>query len=295
MTNKIPFFSVIIPVYNRCDFIEEAIQSVLNQSYTDFEIICVDDGSTDGSGKIIERMAAVDSRITVFTQPNRGRCRARNRGIDAAKGSWIAFLDSDDGYFQNHLEVMFELINSNKQLAGFATEMVIGGKVKKYEGISATRSETILDLYNFIQSNPISLNQFCYSKAICPELRFPDIDIVASEDFLFMRIFSHKQKMLKVNIITNYVNDHPLRSVNLINAADFVKWNTFTTDYFLRHYPVPDSVKASMQSYILLFSANMLVSSGNKRAGIKRIIPSLKYYHSYLSPLLYKALIKLLA
>lgn len=104
------FFSVIIPLYNKEDYIEETIKSVLNQSFNDFEIIIVDDGSTDDSLKLASQFQ--DSKITLIKQKNLGASVARNKAIETAKGKYIAPLDADDIWHKNHLLELKSLINS---------------------------------------------------------------------------------------------------------------------------------------------------------------------------------------
>lgn len=89
-------FSIIVPVYNVEKYVGDCISSILAQTYPHFELILVDDGSTDESGNICDRYAAQDSRIKVIHQANGGVSRARNKGIEAATGQWICFIDSDD-------------------------------------------------------------------------------------------------------------------------------------------------------------------------------------------------------
>jgi len=98
--------SIVIPLYNKDFSITETLLSVLNQTYTNFEIIIIDDGSTDNSYKIVSEFS--DFRIKIFQQPNKGAAAARNLGISKASGELIAFLDADDYWFTNHLT---ELIN----------------------------------------------------------------------------------------------------------------------------------------------------------------------------------------
>ena len=98
--------SVIVPVYNVEPYLEEAMESLLHQIYTDLEIILVDDGSTDGSGEICNRYQKKDYRIKVIHQENRGLSAARNAGLDICKGEMIAFLDSDDAFCKDMLQKM---------------------------------------------------------------------------------------------------------------------------------------------------------------------------------------------
>lgn len=104
-----PKVSVIIPVYNVEKYLGECLDSVLRQTLKDIEIICVDDGSTDGSPKMLAEYAAKDSRIRIITQPNGGLSAARNAGMDAANGKYIYFLDSDDWIVPDALEQSVEI------------------------------------------------------------------------------------------------------------------------------------------------------------------------------------------
>ena len=88
--------SIIIPVYNVELYLPQAVESVLAQSFRDFELILVDDGATDGSGEICDRYAGEDSRVKVIHQKNAGVSAARNAGVAAAQGEYIGFTDSDD-------------------------------------------------------------------------------------------------------------------------------------------------------------------------------------------------------
>lgn len=93
---KQPEISIIVPVYKTERFLSACISSILAQTFTDFELILVDDGSPDSCPALCDAAAAKDSRIRVIHQKNRGLSVARNAGLDAAEGEWIAFVDSDD-------------------------------------------------------------------------------------------------------------------------------------------------------------------------------------------------------
>lgn len=103
-----PFFSVIIPVYNVEKYLSQCVQSVLTQPFKDLEAILVDDGSTDSSGEMCDDWAAQDSRVRVIHQENGGLGQARNAGLHAAKGKWILFLDSDDYWCDGCLSMLVE-------------------------------------------------------------------------------------------------------------------------------------------------------------------------------------------
>ena len=106
-----PKISVIIPVYNVSDYLERCVNSVLRQTFKDFEIILVDDGSTDGSAKKCDEYAKVNNNIQVIHKKNGGLSDARNHGIRVAKGDYIAFIDSDDWVNERFLEEMYTNIN----------------------------------------------------------------------------------------------------------------------------------------------------------------------------------------
>lgn len=124
-----PLFSVVIPVYNRASVLGHALRSVLAQSCQDFEIIVVDDGSTDDLKRIVDRPS--DPRIRFFRQNNRGGSAARNAGIDQARGRYIAFLDSDDEFLPHHLEAMKRLLEGAQNTVAYAPILVDrgGGRV----------------------------------------------------------------------------------------------------------------------------------------------------------------------
>ena len=109
-----PRYSVVVPVYNAEKYLEECVNSVLSQSITDFELILVDDGSTDSSGSICDRFACADERVKVIHQPNSGPIPARFNGVKNAAGDYVLSLDSDDYWFGNLLEKVDEAINRFK-------------------------------------------------------------------------------------------------------------------------------------------------------------------------------------
>lgn len=120
-------FSVIIPLYNKELSVKNTIKSVLNQTYGNFEIIIVNDGSTDGSLKVVQSIE--DARIRIIDKPNGGVSSARNRGIEEAKYEWIAFLDGDDIWKESHLDTLQSLIKQFPEDKVFCTSYIRSNQV----------------------------------------------------------------------------------------------------------------------------------------------------------------------
>ena len=174
--------SVIIPVYNVLPFLKEALDSVVNQTYKDIEIIIVDDGSTDGSAAVCDEYKK-DPRIIVIHQKNQGLSIARNTGLDIAKGDYIAFLDSDDVLLPDMIQTMVEgIIKSNADIAvcGYNTIYSKGNissrKTKKGNGLTIlkeemlSREEAMKRITDVLR--PCAWNKL-YKKEIWDCLRFP--------------------------------------------------------------------------------------------------------------------------
>ena len=109
-----PEISIIVPVYNARAYLRQCLDSVLAQGFSDFELILIDDGSTDDSGAILDEYAARDDRIHVIHQTNGGQGYARNVGMDRAKGKYVAFLDSDDYWLAGTLETLYAEAERNQ-------------------------------------------------------------------------------------------------------------------------------------------------------------------------------------
>ena len=117
-----PTISVIVPVYNTEKYLRRCIDSVLAQTYTDFELLLIDDGSKDSSGAICDEYAAQDTRMRVFHKENGGVSSARNMGLDHARGEWITFVDSDDWLSKDYLDDLIRHSDSDLVIADFVVE-----------------------------------------------------------------------------------------------------------------------------------------------------------------------------
>lgn len=132
-------FSVIIPVYNVESYLYDCLNSLLNQSYNNYEVICINDGSTDGSPKILLEFQTKFLNYQIISHENKGLSAARNAGIEAAKGEYIFFLDSDDILEQNALGVLKEAINGEDLLCFNGRRIFEDGRIEEPDpGISGS-------------------------------------------------------------------------------------------------------------------------------------------------------------
>lgn len=166
-----PFFSVIVPTYNRAGFIHKTIQSILDQQFENFEVLVVDDGSTDNTSEIIQGIT--DARIHYFKKENAERAAARNFGVAKAKGSFVTFLDSDDLLLPNHLSVAhnfvqlhrpevfhlgYKLIDTHTGIEKFpervynVNEQILKGNLLSCIGIFIKREIALRNLFNETRS-----------------------------------------------------------------------------------------------------------------------------------------------
>lgn len=288
-----PFFSIIIPVYNRAEIITKTIQSVLQQEITDFELILIDDGSSDESLEVIRKIAESDIRIQIIAlSENKGRCFARNTGLKNAQGNWICYLDSDDLYYSNHLAIMAEMITENNEFLAFAVDQDINGAIKKYKNKKIHEDNLILDIYNFIEDNPLTANQLCHSSSL--NVKWSEERIPISEDLLFLRNVSLRTPIFKRAITTTNLIDHQDRTMNSVQAEDFSKYNIIAAKKFINDNNISSKIERRISSYTNLLCVNLLLNSGNKKASFQLFKPILTNLYSYRYMLFYKAIIKFL-
>ncbi len=179
MTSKKPKISVIIPIYNVEKFLRECIDSVVEQTYTDLEIILVDDGSPDNCGAICEEYAKTDARIKVIHKENGGLSDARNEGIAIATGDYITFVDSDDFLSRDAIEYMWALISENLADVSVCQKFLIDeeGKAlkdkRKYKNAVYFGNEKCMKAYMSSANIGSVAWAKLYKREIFSRLRFP--------------------------------------------------------------------------------------------------------------------------
>jgi glycosyltransferase involved in cell wall biosynthesis len=229
--------SVIIPTYNRARFIREAIESVFGQSFSDFELIVVDDGSKDETAKIVG--ALVDSRLNFIRQENRGRSAARNRAIALARGRYVAFLDSDDMYLPDKLAQQVDYMDSHPEDGMIYTSAMCiddDGKPLNSQRYDAWASGDIYKQVAFFQPVTITLPTVMVRREVLNVVgefdeamdRFEDTD-------LWRRIAKHYRvgMLVEATCILRTHDDNTLRSqdpAKIVEAIEYYVAKIFRDD-----------------------------------------------------------------
>ncbi|WP_291286189.1 glycosyltransferase family A protein [Flavobacterium sp.] len=205
------FFSVVIPLYNKADYIENTIKSILDQTFTDYEIIVVNDGCTDNS--VVKVEAFNDNRIQLYSQKNQGASMARNLGIEKAKYDYIALLDADDLWMPNHLETLKTLIQKFPDAGIFASSYKLvfsNGKnyTPKFKGIATDFKGIIPDYFETSIPYPIATS----SSIVIPKHIFKKLGgfkpgISSGQDVdMWIRIASQYPVALSNKVTASYLH-----------------------------------------------------------------------------------------
>ena len=232
--------SIIIPVYNTEQYLDACLDSILLQSFADYEVLLIDDGSSDGSGRVCDTYALEDSRIRVFHKENGGVSSARNLGLDNASGEWVYFVDSDDQILPGGLQTLVDCISDDIDivLAGFEQydedgRIIYGIQdrtvitLEKKESLS-TLYENHGKYYDYLTLGCIRLLRNSLIKAY--NLRF-DTEITNKEDTLFVT-----QYICVSNGRTRF-NTTPVYRYNRRPGSEMEKWrDSFNYSYISSLY-----------------------------------------------------------
>ena len=210
--------SVIMPIYNSEKYLKEAIDSVLNQSFKDFELICINDGSTDNSPEILENYRKKDKRIKIINQKNQGLSAARNKGLKNSNGEYIYFIDSDDYISKNTLKELYQNARINDSDIVLYKKARFNGDKIRYNAPG----------FNFEKTNPnIDFNNYTFNyKKIKP--------------YILNKTFAVWNKMYKKEFLDSYndfyfdtgliFEDVPFQAKSILRAKKYhIYQNIFIT------------------------------------------------------------------
>lgn len=284
--------SVIIPAYNAEKYIEETIHSVLNQTYSNLEVIVADDGSTDNTANIVHNICNKDSRLKLIKQKNKGVSIARNTGIDASVGDYIALSDADDVWLPIHLELLLQKLLSDNTL-GFVHsdyQVIDNNSQKKNEFSRGGKEGYLLNglLLGHIEWIP-GPSGILFKKEVIASVGGFDAALsnVADQEFFFRA--ASKYKIGRVPEITWYYRIH---SSNMHSNIDLLEKDTLLAFKKVDQNKLFRSPSFRRQCYsnmYFMLAGSFWMQGNNKIKSLKYLIKSTAYH----PPVLYKIIKKI--
>lgn len=234
-----PRFSIIVPLYNKAPYVKKALESILTQSYTNYEVVIVDDGSTDGSLDVVrdfvrndgmsrasalnEPISLNDERLKILTQSNSGVAVARNNGVAASKGEYVCFLDADDWWEQEMLEEMDWLIKEYPDAGLYATNYVYYKPGKTHVALKLEPGIMNYPEAYLHGEMPVWTGAACMSRKVFDEMGGFPIGIKLGEDFLlWAKTALHYKVAFCEKPLAHYNNDvlASLRATRNVHAPE---------------------------------------------------------------------------
>ena len=224
-----PVLSIIVPVYKAEKYLQDCIESILSQTFTDFELILINDGSPDKSGLICDEYAMKDQRIKVIHKPNGGASSARNKGLGAAQGKYIGWVDSDDHVNPKMYEILYHLAESyHADITECQYLMINGNKTRrsgKPEGIVYGSGDFVIEQFFNSRMKP-SLVTKIYKRDMWDGVRFPEgrihQDCYVNMRFALMPIVYVRTSETLYNYITREKSITTTLTQNAIRQAIFL-------------------------------------------------------------------------
>lgn len=276
-----PFFSVVIPTYNRGHLIEDGIRSILKQNFVSYEIIVVDDGSTDDTEAVVSRF--IDKRVIYYKKKNEERGAARNHGWQRANGRYVTFLDSDDQLYPHHLQAAF---NELEKLScpfcyaqAFEVKDFKTGKIIE-PGYKA-RANTIND--ELFEGNFLACFGVFVRREVFDEVRFEEErKFAGTEDWLLWLQLAARHPFYFSNSLTGALFHHDERSILSISEeslhfkARFIKERLMQDSAFLKKFGTKGVDRA--RAHVLTYAALNFAIQGKDKQSLAYLFKALKTY-----------------
>lgn len=288
-----PLVSVIIPVYNVENYISQCIESVINQSYINLEIIIVIDGSTDKSGEICESYERKDTRIRIIWQHNQGLSSARNKGILSSNGELICFVDSDDFIKKEMIERMVEAKTKNE------AQMVVAGIIRYYndkesyeQSIGIEKTFTTTEILKSILTEDLIGNYSCnkmVERSLFCNILFPEKKVY-EDVYTMYKVIS---KCERIHVLSESFYYYRQRSDSITHIPspkafdDQLEGFISQADWISVHYPILKEVcdRKKLNTYLRMFDAGAAwrILDNNRLKIIQCGVTKYKAYYSLLS------------
>ncbi|MGZ3885400.1 MAG: glycosyltransferase family 2 protein [Bacteroidia bacterium] len=290
------FFSVVIPTYNRAPFIERTIRSVLKQSFGGYEIIVVDDGSTDNTNEIVSAlMLEFPERISYVYQANSERAAARNTGAKHAKGDYILFFDSDDLLYEQHLSVARDSILQYKrpEFLHLRYDVKDHGLRLLREGPSFSAPPN----RQLIEGNFLSCNGVLLRKDIALANPFNETRVLSAlEDWELWLRLAAKYPLVYINTITSTIINHDERSVLKTDRDQLIMRMETFEDTVMKNQSVLDYYKDSILRFRLscasYISLHLALTGQYRKEAFRYLVKSIRISPAFIFKKRFFAIIK---
>jgi len=259
-----PFFSVVIPTYNRAGFIKDTVRSVFDQSFKDVEILIIDDGSTDQTEDVVKTLAKDSPEIRYFKTQNQERGAARNYGLKQAKGKYVVFLDSDDKLKNEALLTLEKAIISNQYPEYIAGKFeLISSKGQRINTSISKVKEGIKSYRDFLKGNILACN-FAVKREN-PTLKpfQEDRSYSGMEDWIFLVENLRQSKMVLIDNYLIEMNDHEDRS--MANNQLMIDKKLTASDWIIKNVDLSSSEKKILNGYASYFCAIHAYLEGKRK------------------------------
>lgn len=227
--------SVIVPVYNVEEYLKRCVDSILAQTFTDFELLLVDDGSTDSSGKICDEYAKEDSRIKVFHKENGGLSSARNYGIEQATSPYIGFIDSDDYIECDMYEILYKnIVAEDAQMSMCSLYDIYNGKPRKViesPSYMCVDVPTAIKIVMEAKINSVYAVNKLYKRELFSEIRYP-VERIAEDAFVIIELLLNCKKIA----ITTQQKYYYVHRQNSITTSQFKQKDLDVIDAYHKNY-----------------------------------------------------------
>lgn len=269
------FFSVIIPVYNRAHLLGETIDTVLAQSYPRFEIIIVDDGSTENIRSALDAKFSNESRLRYFRKQNEERGAARNFGLGQAKGDYAVFFDSDDFMKPNYLEILHKIIAENPGVSLFAAKYNYdnNGKIENHP-VLRSLPEGWYDQDLFLKGNILACNFGIKIKDHNYKLFPPERELASMEDWLFLLENLSNDRIFIKDEIGVAMRQHDERSMS--NNQKVIVARRKATDWALNRLQLSPAKKKTLIAWSHYFCGIHEYLDFKRGAAMKEAIAAIK-------------------
>ena len=261
--------SIIIPAYNVEDYLPRCLDSILLQSYSDFEILIIDDGSTDKTPKICDEYARQDGRIRVIHKENAGVASARNAGLEMFAGDYVMFVDADDWIYRDALQILHDrIVADHSDLAiGRHVEVISDGVISNNPGKwmqnAVVTSMRFFEMMGENKRCPSALWGKLYKREIIQNIRVPDL-LCGEDTWVYPHIIANSQR---ISIVNNLVYFYFIRENSITHTVNQAVWEDMVSSHlYVTSFLLQSGYTLSAKKQFDIALSNALKLQ-NKRSG----------------------------